>query len=122
MKNIIYGERALSKWLIFLIDQIIISWAFAVSFFTVMQFEFNEILRGTFFIYSGVYSLIAICVFIRMRIHTGIIRYSNTEDIFRIFSAVLLTSILYVVVVMTFIIPYFHLLVKEFSIVAILSF
>ena len=122
MKNIIYGERALSKWLIFLIDQIIISWAFAVSFFIVMQFEFNNILRGTFFIYSGVYSLIAICVFIKMRIHTGIIRYSNTEDIFRIFSAVLLTGILYAIVIMAFIIPYFHLLVKQFSIVAVLNF
>ena len=122
MKNIIYGERALSKWLIFLIDQFIISWAFAVSFFIVMQFEFNNILRGTFFIYSGVYSLIAICVFIKMRIHTGIIRYSNTEDIFRIFSAVLLTGILYAIVVMAFIIPYFHLLVRQFSIVAVLNF
>ena len=122
MKNIIYGERALSKWLIFLIDQFIISWAFAVSFFIVMQFEFNSILRGTFFIYSGVYSLIAICVFIKMRIHTGIIRYSNTEDIFRIFSAVLLTGILYAIVVMAFIIPYFHLLVRQFSIVAVLNF
>ena len=122
MKNIIYGERALSKWLIFLIDQIIISLAFAVSFFIVMQFEFNNILRGTFFIYSGVYSLIAICVFIKMRIHTGIIRYSNTEDIFRIFSAVLLTGILYAIVVMAFIIPYFHLLVRQFSIVAVLNF
>lgn len=122
MKNIIYGERALSKWLIFLIDQFIISWAFAVSFFIVMQFEFNSILRGTFFIYSGVYSLIAICVFIKMRIHTGIIRYSNTEDIFRIFSAVLLTSLLYAIVVMAFIIPYFHLLVRQFSIMAVLNF
>src|SRR5687768_14418340 len=95
MKKIIYGEKALSKWLIFLIDQVIVSWSLAVSFFMIMQFQFSEMLRGHFFIYSGVYSLIAICVFIRMRIHTGIIRYSNTEDIFRIFSTVLLTSILY---------------------------
>ncbi|WP_026897140.1 nucleoside-diphosphate sugar epimerase/dehydratase [Daejeonella oryzae] len=122
MKNIIYGERALSKWLIFLIDQIIISWAFAVSFFIVMQFEFNEILRGSFFIYSGLYTLIAICVFIRMRIHTGIIRYSNTEDIFRIFSSVLLLSILYAVVVNALIIPYFNLAIKQFPLVVVLNF
>jgi FlaA1/EpsC-like NDP-sugar epimerase len=30
-----------------------------------------------------------------MRIHTGLIRYSNTQDIFRIFSAVLFTSLTY---------------------------
>ncbi len=122
MKNILYGERALSKWLIFLIDQIIVSWAFAVSFFIVMQFEFNEILRGSFFIYSGVFILLSVCVFIKMRIHTGIIRYSNTEDIFRIFSAVLLTNILYAVVVFAFVIPYFHLYVKQFTTVAVLNF
>ncbi|MEO8794409.1 MAG: nucleoside-diphosphate sugar epimerase/dehydratase [Daejeonella sp.] len=122
MKNILYGERALSKWLIFLIDQVIVSWAFAVSFFIVMQFEFSEILRGSFFIYSGVYLLICVAVFFKMRIHTGIIRYSNTEDIFRIFSAVLLTSIVYAVVVNAFIIPYFHLYIKQFATIALINF
>lgn len=122
MKNIIYGERALSKWLIFIIDQIIVSWSLAVSFFIIKQFEFAEILRGVFFIYATIYSLIAICVFIRMRIHSGIIRYSNTEDIFRIFSAVLLTTVLYSLVVNVVVVPFFHLFWDHFAVVALINF
>jgi len=122
MKNIIFGERALSKWLIFFIDQVIVSWSLALSLFITIQFEFSEVLRGPFFIYSGVYTLIAICVFIRMRIHTGIIRYSNTEDIFRIFGAVLLTTVLYTAMVKLLIIPYFGQVWNQINVSIILNF
>ncbi|HYK77853.1 MAG TPA: nucleoside-diphosphate sugar epimerase/dehydratase [Daejeonella sp.] len=121
MKSIIYGEKALSKWVIFLIDQVIVSWSLAVSFFVNMEFEFSEMLRGPFFIYSGLYSLIAMIVFIRMRIHTGIIRYSNTADIIRIFSAVLLTTLLYIGLVKLFVIPN-HLVWNRFPYVVSVNF
>jgi FlaA1/EpsC-like NDP-sugar epimerase len=57
-----------------------------------------------------------------MRIHTGIIRYSNTEDIFRIFSAVLITNILYFFIIRTLIIPFSYLAWKQFPVVIILNF
>ncbi|HEX9151910.1 MAG TPA: polysaccharide biosynthesis protein, partial [Flavobacterium sp.] len=122
MKNIIYGERAFPKWVIFVIDQIIISWALSLSFFITMQFEFAEILRGPFFLYTGLYLVLSVLVFVRMRIHTGIIRYSNTEDIFRIFSAVLLTTILYLLVVKIVVIPYTHLIWEKITTIALLNF
>ncbi|WP_423149292.1 polysaccharide biosynthesis protein [Rubrolithibacter danxiaensis] len=98
MEKIISGCRVLSKWLILLMDQVIISWSFAVSYFMIKQFEFTEILRGHFFIYMALYTLISLAVFFSMRIHTGIIRYSNTHDILRIFTAVLSVSIIHWIV------------------------
>ena len=76
-------------------DQIIVSWAFAASYFMIKHFEFNDILRGPFLLYLGFYCLVSLSVFYLMRIHTGIIRFSNTQDILRIFTAVLTTSIVY---------------------------
>src|SRR5690606_34436737 len=47
--------------------------------------------------------------FIVMRIHTGLIRYSNTYDLFRVFSAVLSSSLLYVLVIALWITPRYPL-------------
>ncbi|HSB94499.1 MAG TPA: nucleoside-diphosphate sugar epimerase/dehydratase, partial [Flavitalea sp.] len=44
------------------------------------------------------YAIVALAVFYGMGIHTGLIRYSNTHDMFRIFSAVSVISISYPVV------------------------
>jgi FlaA1/EpsC-like NDP-sugar epimerase len=122
MKNIIYGERAFPKWVIFVIDQIIISWALSLSFFITMQFEFSEILRGPFFLYTGLYFLLSGLVFINMRIHTGIIRYSNMEDILRIFSAVLITTTIYFIIVKVIIVPYTNLVWGKISTIVLLNF
>ena len=122
MKNLIFGDKALSKWLIFLIDQVIVSWSVAVSFFIVIQFEFQELLRGNFLIYAGAYSIISIAVFLRMRIHTGIIRYSNTHDILRIFTAVSLSTIVYILAIKFVIIPYFNLTWDKLYLAILLNF
>ena len=122
MQHLIFRKRALSKWLIFLIDQVIVSWSLAVSFFMIIQFEFSEMLRGNFFIYAGLYSLITMVVFINMRIHTGIIRYSNTHDIFRVFSAILISSILYVGLIKLIVIPYLSIEIEKFNLALVVNF
>ena len=78
-----------------MIDQLIMSWSFALSFFVVRQFEFAEILRGHFLIYIGLFGIVSLITFYSMRVHTGLIRYSSIHDIYRIFSAVLLCSVAY---------------------------
>ncbi len=89
MERLLSGVRVLSKWFVLLVDQIIISWSFAVAYFIIKQFSIAEIVKGSFLIYVGVYGVISASIFFLMRIHTGIIRYSNTHDILRIFIAVL---------------------------------
>jgi FlaA1/EpsC-like NDP-sugar epimerase len=83
---------------VLLVDLAISGLSFSLSYFIVKHFEFTEILRGHFFIYTGVYCFIALLVFYFMRIHTGVIRYSNIHDMMRIFMAVLISSLVYPVV------------------------
>lgn len=83
------------RWIILIIDTAIVTASFALSYFILMEFRFPVLVRGHFFIHAGLFSLLALSVFYLMRIHTGLIRYSNTKDMFRIFSAVLAVSLLY---------------------------
>ena len=109
MKKKLLSYKTVPRWVILLIDLVIISWSFALSYFIVKNFELPSIYRGHFLVYTGIYCLIAVAVFYAMRIHTGLIRYSNTQDIFRIFSAVLVTSVLYPVLIELMVKKYFSL-------------
>jgi len=88
-----------------LLDLIIVAGSFACSYFIVYRFEFINILRGYFFIYTGCYCLVAALVMYFMRIHTGLIRYSNTRDVVRIFASVFVSSVIYLAAINLFIIP-----------------
>ena len=92
-----------------LTDQVISSWSFAFAFFLIKQFEFSTILRGHFLIYIGLYCVVSLVTFYFMRLHTGLIRYSSTQDIYRIFSAVLTCSLVYSAVVSLGVVPVFHI-------------
>lgn len=118
----ILKKRAVSKWFIFLIDQVIICWSLAISLFVVLQFHFNEVLRGYFFIYTGIYLMVTTIVFIRMRIHFGIIRYANVHDIYRIFTAVLLSSIIYWLIINSVVRGALHTSWNKFSLSVLLNF
>lgn len=83
------------RWIILLIDTVIATASFALSYFILKKFQFPILVRGHFFIYAGLFSALSLTVFYLMRIHTGLIRYSNTKDMFRIFSAILAVSLLY---------------------------
>lgn len=112
----------LPRWIILGIDQVICSWSFALSFFILWRFEFSSILRGHFFIYVGLYVLVSLCTFFLMRIHTGLIRYSSTYDMFRIFSAVLVASGIYSLTVAFWAAPAFSLYTINIYLVLLVNF
>lgn len=99
MKKLLLFSKAVPRWVILLVDLVIVCLSFTLSYFIVKQFQFSEILRGHFFIYTGLYSVISLLVFYFMRIHTGLLRFSNIHDMMRIFLAMLATGILYPVAV-----------------------
>ncbi|WP_250419038.1 MULTISPECIES: polysaccharide biosynthesis protein [Pontibacter] len=57
-----------------------------------------------------------------MRIHTGLIRYSGTQDIYRIFSAVLIASLIYGIALGILVGPMFHLRSVNIYIVLLVNF
>ncbi len=95
MVQTIFHERVHSRWLILLIDQLIVIWALSMSFLMTNKVEYIDIIYGKHSVFLALYSAIAITVFVIKRIHTGIIRYSNTEDILRIFTAALICNVLF---------------------------
>src|SRR3954467_1295079 len=109
MKKFLLFTRVVPRWLIMLVDLFITIWSFSTSYFIVQRFEFANILRGYFFVYTGLYCLIAAVVMYFMRIHTGLIRYSNTRDVLRIFSSVFLSSVVYLLLINVWVIPVLHI-------------
>lgn len=109
MKKFLTKERTVPRWIVLLIDLVITSWCFGLSYFIVKQFQFPDILRGHFIVYTGAYCTVSVLVFFFMKIHTGLIRYSNTQDMFRIFSAIFISSLIYLIVLNIMITPVFNI-------------
>lgn len=105
-----------------MIDQIIVSWALLTSFLMANRFDYSEILNENSLLYLGCYSAIAVCVFVTMRIHTGIIRYSGTEDILRVFMAVLISSVVFGIISRFFVSADSYSLVKWIYVALLLNF
>src|ERR1700688_188389 len=106
MRKYLQFTGVVPRWLIMLLDFSIVATSFSFSYFIVYRFEFVNILRGYFFIYTGLYCLLTANVMFIMRIHTGLIRYSNTRDVLRIFSSVFLSTLIYLIILNIWILPH----------------
>lgn len=106
MRSLILRFKTVPRWTILLLDFAIVVWSFTFAYFIAQQFNFQDILRSHLFYYTALYSLIAITTFYAMRIHTGLIRYSDTRDMLKIFSAMSLTTVGYALAA--------HLILKSF--------
>ena len=122
MKKYLLFTRVVPRWLIMLVDLVIVTWSFSTSYFIVQRFEFINILRGYFFIFTGLYAVIAALVMYIMRIHIGLIRYSNTRDVLRIFSATFLTSMLYLLLINAWVAHVIHVDLVTINLVLLINF
>lgn len=122
MKKYLLFTRVVPRWLIMLLDLFIVTWSFSTSYFIVQRFEFVNILRGYFFIYTGLFSITAALVMYVMRIHTGLIRYSNTRDVLRIFSSIFLSSMIYLLLINIWVIPVLHVNSVTINLVLLVNF
>jgi FlaA1/EpsC-like NDP-sugar epimerase len=105
MKKYLLFSKVVPRWIIMLLDFVIVTWSFASSYLIVNRFEFSNILRGYFFAYTGIYCIVTAIVMYLMRVHIGLIRYSNTRDVLRIFGSVFISSILYTIIISLWIKP-----------------
>ncbi len=122
MKKYLLFSKVLPRWIIMLLDFVIVTWSFASSYLIVNRFEFANILRGYFFIYTGVYCIVTAIVMYLMRVHIGLIRYSNTRDVLRIFGSVFISSILYMVIIAMWVKPYLHVNSATIDLVLLVNF
>ncbi|WP_426668489.1 polysaccharide biosynthesis protein [Mucilaginibacter sp. McL0603] len=122
MKKYLLFTRVVPRWFIMLVDLFIVGWSFSTSYFIVERFEFINILRGYFFIFTGLYGVIAALVMYGMRIHIGLIRYSNTRDVLRIFSSAFLSSLLYLLVINVWVAHIVHVNLVTINLVLLINF
>ena len=122
MKKYLLFNRVVPRWVIMILDILIVATSFSFSFFIVYRFEFVNILRGYFFIYTGLYCIITAEVMYIMRIHTGLIRYSNTRDVLRIFSSVFLSTLIYLVIINIWVLPNWHINTVTINMVMLINF
>lgn len=122
MKKYLIFSKVVPRWLIMLVDLSIVAWSFSTSYFIVQRFEFVNILRGYFFIYTGLYSALAAIVMYAMRIHVGLIRYSNTRDVLRIFSSAFIASLLYLAIINIWLVNVIHVDLVTINLVLLINF
>lgn len=122
MKKTLLREKVHSRWLILLIDQLIIVWAFSMSFLMTSRVTYIDMFPVNFLSYLGLFSAVSISVFMTKRVHNGIIRYSNTEDILRIFSAVLTCNVIYWILVQLVVKANIHIVWPQLKEAVILNF
>lgn len=109
MKKFLSFSRPVPRWVILIIDLVITGFSFTLSYFVVKQFQFSAILRGHFFVYTILYCTLSLPVFYTMRIHTGMLRFSNVYDMMRVSLAVLITGVLYPIAVVFLVNKEYHI-------------
>lgn len=79
-------------------------------------------MRGHFFVYTFLYCGISLPVFYFMRIHTGMLRFSNVYDVMRISLAVLITGVIYPIAVVFIVNREYHINTLNISGVLLINF
>lgn len=102
IKVFLLEGKTISKWVILFLDFLIISWSFSFSFLLVKGFDFSQIDGNRFLIYVAVFCVSALTVLYFGRMHTGLLRYSNSVDLIRIFSASITFSAVFLALILLF--------------------
>lgn len=100
--------KSLPRWVIFLADMLIIFWSFTLSLLVTRGFQVGNIHLKGFLLYVGCFCLIAFIVLYLMKMHTGLLRFSNTQDMMRVFAAVFTFSLIFMGAVLFVINPLLH--------------
>lgn len=95
LKQFFIHGKTLPRWLVLALDMIIIGWSFTFSYFIVKGANEEVMDSRVFLLYVVILCFTALPVVMGMRLHTGLMRYSNSLDMLRIFVSVLLFSLIF---------------------------
>ncbi|PRX55284.1 polysaccharide biosynthesis protein [Flagellimonas meridianipacifica] len=92
-------ERYASKWLVLAIDVFIVAFSFVLSYFIRFNLTFDFDV-DKFFMQLPLVSLIALISFLVIGSYKGVVRHTGIRDVYNIFNAVCLASILTIFLVL----------------------
>lgn len=96
------SRMIISRFVISLIDLLILVGSFTMAYFSLRQFDYSLYLLGHFLTYVSLYSAICLIVSYKMNVYNGLIRHSNLQDMLRIFVVQLLASFIFFFIVETY--------------------
>lgn len=95
IKDFLLNDKHLHPLVILLIDMVLITCAFTLSFFIVEWFESSSIDLERYSAYIVLFNLSALPVIVLLRLHTRLLRFSNTVDLLHIFFATIIITLLF---------------------------
>ena len=118
IRNLLFQERFHSRWLVLLIDLMIvfISLCLAISLKNKLDLKQDNIYYLVFYCGSAIFT------FLIMRIHARIIRYSNTKDMLRIFVAVLVSNVAFMLLCNILFEPYLRISLAGLGDILLINF
>src|SRR5690606_28874179 len=102
LKDILQHRRHIHPMVILFVDLFIVFFSFSLSYLVVQGFVFESVNLSQYIVYSIAFSLVALPVIFFGRLHTGLLRFSNTIDLFRVFAATFTFSVAFLIVVLIF--------------------
>lgn len=94
-RDFLRNDRHIHPYLILLVDMLIVFVSFSFSYLIAGGFGFDQMDFFQYLWATGSFCLVAFPVIYFAKLHTGLLRYSNTADLFHIFAATLSFSFLF---------------------------
>ncbi|MEO6499366.1 MAG: nucleoside-diphosphate sugar epimerase/dehydratase, partial [Mucilaginibacter sp.] len=95
MLEVLRKAKTVPRWIILFIDLFISGWAFTLACVLIKHINTTKIYSWDFLTLVSVYIIISMAVLVIMQIHTGLIRFTNSQDMLRIFTAVFICSVVF---------------------------
>lgn len=95
LRDFVRNDRHIHPYLILILDVVIVFVSFTLSYLIAGGFGFDQMNFFTYLWAVGCFCLVAFPVMYLARLHTGLLRYSNTTDLFHIFGATFSFSFLF---------------------------
>ncbi|WP_244948084.1 polysaccharide biosynthesis protein [Cyclobacterium qasimii] len=96
LKNFLKNDKHIHPLLILSVDIFIVFISFTFAFLIIGGFGFDQMEFVQYILATGCFCAIALPVIYFSKLHTGLLRYSNSTDLFHIFIAALGFSLLFV--------------------------
>src|SRR5690606_19426111 len=102
IRDFLLKDKHLPHWLILLADMLIIYFAFSFSYVLVNLANIELVEFRQYLLYTATFCTIALPVVYFSKLHTGLLRYSNVRDLFKIFFTTAIFSVIFLAVMFSF--------------------
>ena len=102
IRDFLSKDKHLPHWLILLADMLIIYFAFSFSYVLVNLANIELVEFSQYLLYTATLCTIALPVVYFSKLHTGLLRYSNVRDLFKIFFTTAIFSMIFLAVMFSF--------------------